>query len=137
MIFCYTHRPLPIPVVIREASPSNFWKQLQRPNQTLGEHPGIPWNRGERIMGSSGAKNIKGKHTESTDLGLWEFMGTEPPENLHRTDLGPLHVHVLSFCGLVFLCDSWKKEQCLVSDSVPVLGSLPFYLFSFNKRGGS
>lgn len=88
-------------------------------------------------MGSSGAKNTKGKHTESTDLGLWGLMGTEPPGNLRRTDLGPLHIHVLSFCGLVFLCDSWKKEQCLISDSVPVLGSISFYLFSLNKRGGS
>lgn len=31
MIFCYTHRSLPSPTVIRKLSSINCWKQMQRP----------------------------------------------------------------------------------------------------------
>ena len=30
MIFCYTYRQEPSIIIIREASPSNSWKQVQR-----------------------------------------------------------------------------------------------------------
>lgn len=118
MIFCYTQRPLPIfPLSsgrLHQATSGNSCN-----NQTLGEHPGISCNRGRKDYGTQWCQEHQGE-THRINLPktcLQGLMGPEPPENLHKTDLGPLHIHVLQFCGLVFLCDAWKKEQCFISDS--------------------
>ena len=61
---------VPSPIVIREASPSNRWKQMQRPtakhSAELGESCG---REGGKNVGARGVKDTIRKPTESTNLG--------------------------------------------------------------------
>jgi hypothetical protein len=59
MIFCYTHRFVPSLTVIRKASSSSGWKQMQRPTDKQGS----------------------GNPTEEGKKGLQEFTGVFITEN--------------------------------------------------------
>lgn len=76
-------------------------------------------------MGDWGVKNTKGKHTESTDLGSWAFTETELLTRELTWDWFGSSEHALQLCGLVFLWDSWQREQGLFLMLFPLLGTFP------------
>ena len=86
-------------------------------------------------MEASGTKGTIGK--QSVDLAhgdSWRL--NHETENLHGTDLGPLHMRLI---GLV-LWDSWPREWRLSLTLVPALGTLSscwVALSGLNRRGGA
>jgi hypothetical protein len=93
MIFCHTYRAEPSINVIREASPSIWWKLMHRP---IAKHQAVLGKslerRRVRIVGARVLKNTTRKSTVSTSMGPRRLIGTEQPTREHTwKDLGPLH----------------------------------------------
>lgn len=122
------------PVVIRDASPSNWCKD---PQPNIRCTSGNPTEYGEERLWEPErptlpCKNIKG----TTDLGSWEHMKTESPTRDHLWDWSGPSEQVLQLCGFVFLWDSWQRDWGLPLTLLP--GSCILFLltsFSLNKRG--
>jgi hypothetical protein len=80
MTFCYAHRLVPNPTAIREASPRNWSRQIQRPTAKhytlLGES--CKRERG-RIVGAGEVNTTKRKPTVSTNIGPQGLTETELP----------------------------------------------------------
>ena len=134
VILCCTHRLMLSPIVIRNASPSN-WCRDPQPNIRCTS--GNPTEYGEERLWEPErptlpCKNIKG----TTDLGSWEHKETEPPTRDPLWDWSGPSEQVLQLCGFVFLWDSWKREWGLPLTLLPGFCIL-FLLtsFSLNKRG--
>jgi hypothetical protein len=102
MIPCYTRRLEPSLIVIREASSSNYWEQIQRPTakhvelreplQKKGRK--VQNHRGWRTPGEYGLQNqLSSTHRDSSQKPVWVLCS----------------VHKL--CSLVFLWDSQQWES--------------------------
>ena len=100
MIFCYTQRLVPSPIVIKEAPSSNCQKQMQTNSQTLDvqgilERRRIKDCRSQRVQGhhkkthSINSPGPIGAHRQ------WQTVG------LHGTDLGILHIY--------YSCVAWSS----------------------------
>lgn len=88
VILCYTHRFAPSLIVIREASSSNWRKQMQNHKQTLDRAWRILKRGGEMIVGARGVKTSQeNSQNHRVSQGLKQQLGSQ-----HGTDLGPLHV---------------------------------------------
>lgn len=127
MIFCYTHRLVSCPVVIREASSGSRQEHMQRPTPrhcvkrkcklqvSIGSlsprAQKSPWKRGRkdrrnqwkwRILGEHGPLN----HLSKVNKGSQRLKGQL--QSLHGSVLGPLH---MVFCGTP------NSESGYISDS--------------------
>ena len=112
IIFCYTHRLVPSPIVIREVSSNNWQKQIQSHSQSLGGAHRSHWRGGERIVGVRGVKITW--RTQSTELSRAQRgsqSGRKQSQSLHRSALGALHIY---YCCVVWL--SCGTTNCGVED---------------------
>ena len=163
IIFCYTHRSVHSPIVIREVSSNNSQKQTQTHSQSLGGAHRSHWRGGERIVGVRGVKITW--RTQSTELSR-AHRGSQrerkQSQNLHRSALGALHIYyccvVWLSCGTTnsgvegvsdsFACPqdpmppTWVPQLALIQIFVPsliascyvVLGWYPWKVWSFLKK---
>lgn len=78
-------------------------------SQTLGGPQEIPG----RIVGDRGTKDTMENHKESNDLGLWGLTETESPSRENTWNSSGPSAHVLHLSDLVFLWESFQREQRL------------------------
>ena len=128
MIFCYTHQMVPNPVVTREASLSNWWKQMQRPTvKHLDGAREILWKRGRKECRSQrGQRQHKKTHKNNKPglIGIHKDWTTNQGACVGLTYIIYIYVTFVQLCLLMGLLTVGIGA---VSDSVACLWD-PFLL---------